>query len=194
MVVRSDMNEVATIPPDQPVEDQAEPVKHAGGELLDDIFGDLKGGPSGVEVAPLMQSEVRQRKVSHRKIIIHDNGEVCAKTYNKVCPHGEDDPHHEDPPMYHEAEGNCGKLNLHFHVLYLYLAIRKVRFYILYIVQVRDIGSEGVSTNLFFCQSKIWVHKFHATITLVGTYTRKCTSLPLYTYLPFMLHNIEKKR
>ena len=46
----------------------------------------------------------RQRKVSHRKIIIHDNGEVCAKTYNRVCPH-EDDPSHQDPPMYHEAEG-----------------------------------------------------------------------------------------
>ena len=26
----------------------------------------------------------RQRKISHRKVIIHDDGEICNKTYNKV--------------------------------------------------------------------------------------------------------------
>ena len=57
--------------------------------------------------------EARQRKVSHRKIIIHDNGEVCAKTYNRMCPH-EDDPDHQDPPMYHEAEGTQTRNNLSF--------------------------------------------------------------------------------
>jgi hypothetical protein len=46
----------------------------------------------------------RQRKISHRKVIIHDNGEICAKTYNQRCPH-EDDPNHDDPPMLHEGEG-----------------------------------------------------------------------------------------
>jgi hypothetical protein len=46
----------------------------------------------------------RQRKISHRKVIIHDNGEICAKTYNQRCPH-EDDPNHDDPPMLHEVEG-----------------------------------------------------------------------------------------
>ena len=46
----------------------------------------------------------RQRKISHRKVIIHDNGEICAKTYNQRWPH-EDDPNHDDPPMLHEVEG-----------------------------------------------------------------------------------------
>ena len=29
----------------------------------------------------------RQRKISHRKVIIHDDGEICNRTYNKVRPH-----------------------------------------------------------------------------------------------------------
>ena len=28
----------------------------------------------------------RQRKISHRKVIIHDDGDICNRTYNKVCP------------------------------------------------------------------------------------------------------------
>ena len=31
-----------------------------------------------------MMGPVRQRKISHRKVIIHDDGEICNKTYNKV--------------------------------------------------------------------------------------------------------------
>ena len=26
----------------------------------------------------------RQRKISHRKVIIHDDGEICNRTYNKA--------------------------------------------------------------------------------------------------------------
>ena len=26
----------------------------------------------------------RQRKISHRKVIIHDDGDICNRTYNKV--------------------------------------------------------------------------------------------------------------
>ena len=29
-------------------------------------------------------ADTRSRKISHRKVIIHDDGEICNKTYNKV--------------------------------------------------------------------------------------------------------------
>ena len=32
-----------------------------------------------------MPAQGRQRKISHRKVIIHDDGEICNRTYNKVC-------------------------------------------------------------------------------------------------------------
>ena len=44
----------------------------------------------------------RQRKISHRKVIIHDDGEICNKTYNKECPYAHD-PDHDNPPLLHEA-------------------------------------------------------------------------------------------
>ena len=47
----------------------------------------------------------RQRKVSHRKVIIHDDGEICQQTYNKTCPYGHEDPLHSNPPMFHEMGG-----------------------------------------------------------------------------------------
>ena len=74
---------------------------------VDDLFGDLSAtGLDMVEATPTstVARPARQRKVSHRKIIIHDDGQVCASTYNKKCPH-EDDPDHMDPPMYHETGG-----------------------------------------------------------------------------------------
>ena len=49
-------------------------------------------------------SEIRTRKVSHRKVIIHNDGEICGRTYNKICPH-DDDPDMNDPPMHHELDG-----------------------------------------------------------------------------------------
>ena len=51
-------------------------------------------------------SDTRTRRVSHRKVIIHNDGDICLRTYNKVCPH-DDDPGYEDPPMHHEMEGQC---------------------------------------------------------------------------------------
>ena len=32
-------------------------------------------------------ADTRSRKISHRKVIIHDDGEICNKTYNKVLAH-----------------------------------------------------------------------------------------------------------
>ena len=31
-----------------------------------------------------MPGQGRQRKISHRKVIIHDDGEICNRTYNKA--------------------------------------------------------------------------------------------------------------
>ncbi len=31
-----------------------------------------------------MPAQGRQRKISHRKVIIHDDGEICNRTYNKA--------------------------------------------------------------------------------------------------------------
>ena len=36
------------------------------------------------KMADCDMSGQRQRKISHRKVIIHDDGEICNKTYNKV--------------------------------------------------------------------------------------------------------------
>ena len=36
------------------------------------------------KLADCDMSGQRQRKISHRKVIIHDDGEICNKTYNKV--------------------------------------------------------------------------------------------------------------
>ena len=32
-----------------------------------------------------MPATGKQRKISHRKVIIHDDGEICNRTYNKAC-------------------------------------------------------------------------------------------------------------
>ena len=64
-----------------------------------DGLGEL--GKSRVEAV----SPTRQRKVSHRKVIIHDDGEICNSTYNKVCPYGHEDPLLSNPPMFHESGG-----------------------------------------------------------------------------------------
>ena len=52
-----------------------------------------------------VSSPSRQRKVSHRKVIIHDDGDICNTTYNKPCPYGHEDPLHSNPPMFHEIAG-----------------------------------------------------------------------------------------
>ena len=59
-------------------------------------------------------------QVAHRKIIVHDDGVVCQRTYNKVCPMVHDDEegtfdiksipmYHEDPTRYYGPEaGKAG--------------------------------------------------------------------------------------
>ena len=37
------------------------------------------------KVTDFDMSGQRQRKISHRKVIIHDDGDICNRTYNKVC-------------------------------------------------------------------------------------------------------------
>lgn len=66
-----------------------------------DLLGELETKVK-VEVA---ESPSRQRKVSHRKVIIHDDGEICNTTYNQVCPYGHEDPDTHNPPMFHEMGG-----------------------------------------------------------------------------------------
>ena len=44
--------------------------------------------------------------MAHRKIIVHDDGAVCQRTYNKVCPMVHEDEEGtfdlKSIPMYHE--------------------------------------------------------------------------------------------
>ena len=49
----------------------------------------------------LSKSERQRRKVSHRKIIVHENGEICSRTYNQPCPHDDDSDQEDDT-----TEGN----------------------------------------------------------------------------------------
>ena len=53
--------------------------------LNGDSLSQLDGAWSKTrKLADCDMSGQRQRKISHRKVIIHDDGEICNKTYNKV--------------------------------------------------------------------------------------------------------------
>ena len=47
------------------------------------------------------KSKRQRRKVNHRKIIVHENGEICSRTYNQPCPHDDDSDQEDDT-----TEGN----------------------------------------------------------------------------------------
>ena len=67
----------------------------------------------------------RTRKVSHRKVIIHNDGDICLRTYNKSCPH-DDDPHYPDPPMHHEMDGEYEDEMHSFYPIFV-MIIPKIR-------------------------------------------------------------------
>ena len=73
-----------------------EELSYSGGQVMGGL-GDMisEGGESVTsrlngdwgkarKMADCDMSGQRQRKISHRKVIIHDDGEICNKTYNKV--------------------------------------------------------------------------------------------------------------
>ena len=53
-------------------------------ESSDDILNNLDGAWNKNRKITDYDMGSRQRKISHRKVIIHDDGEICNKTYNKV--------------------------------------------------------------------------------------------------------------
>ena len=72
-----------------------------GMDEMEDRVGELSSEKKTSDAS----SPGRQRKVSHRKVIIHDDGAICNTTYNKPCPYGHEDPLHSNPPMFHEMAG-----------------------------------------------------------------------------------------
>ena len=84
--------------------DIARKQKEDAGHAIEDILSNLdrqKSLPPSRKISEI-ESPTRQRKISHRKVIIHDDGNICNRTYNKPCPH-DNDPDHDNPPMLHEA-------------------------------------------------------------------------------------------
>ena len=60
---------------------------HVSASLNGDTVSDLGGSwrTKNRKVSDSDMSGQRQRKISHRKVIIHDDGDICNRTYNKVC-------------------------------------------------------------------------------------------------------------
>ncbi len=94
----------------QPEDEDTRPMADIFGDPADRSTSELKhcdntaSSPAPSQANTATNSESRTRKVSHRKVIIHNDGEICLQTYNKICPH-DDDPDLMDPPMHHELDG-----------------------------------------------------------------------------------------
>ena len=72
------------------LEDETEADPSEASDIVKDMT-DFSPSVVGAPTHPQMQ----QKKVSHRKIvaIVHDNGEICPRTFNQPCTHeGHDDP------------------------------------------------------------------------------------------------------
>ena len=61
--------------------------ENVSASLSGDTLTDLAGAwrTKNRKVTDFEMSGQRQRKISHRKVIIHDDGDICNRTYNKVC-------------------------------------------------------------------------------------------------------------
>ena len=53
------------------------------GDTVTDLAGSWRS--KNRKLTDFDMSGQRQRKISHRKVIIHDDGDICNRTYNKVC-------------------------------------------------------------------------------------------------------------
>ena len=53
------------------------------GDTVTDLGGSWRS--KNRKLTDFDMSGQRQRKISHRKVIIHDDGDICNRTYNKVC-------------------------------------------------------------------------------------------------------------